>query len=200
MTAYFGKGLWLLLLVALALVLQGASAQADEAIPPAYGGLGDDQASVAAFLRDHPVLGRYFSASADRAKTGHEFSIDDIRVGRYDVNDDGKPELFLLVTKGVFCGTAGCPAYILTRKRNGWDLLATLYVANQMAGNHDVLFGAWRGMSGKVYDDKIRQYVDVSIPAINKRYRTLYSAYWGVRWTGSAYESFCLARCEDEDG
>jgi hypothetical protein len=43
---------------------------------------------------------------------------------RHDLNGDGRPEAFILLSHGIFCGSVGCPANILTQHEGEWRLVA----------------------------------------------------------------------------
>ena len=47
---------------------------------------------------------------------GLEFSSEILAVGRFDLNEDGREELFVAVIHPSDCGTGGCLMYVLERR------------------------------------------------------------------------------------
>ena len=93
-------------------------------------------------------------------EVGFEFSLDDVYVGRYDVNGDGQAELFVHVQYVGLCGSGGCPTYVFERKN-----------------------GEWANVSRIVGD----AYMDVWVDP-DTGYKTVFSYYSGLRWTGERYQ------------
>ncbi len=91
---------------------------------------------------------------------GHKFALDSVYVGRYDVNGDGRAELFVHVQFIGLCGSAGCPTYVFERRN-----------------------GEWTKVSEVDGDPSMPVWVDPE-----SGYKTVYSSYNGLRWTGETYE------------
>jgi hypothetical protein len=92
-----------------------------------------------------------------------DVSIWNVRVGHPDLNDDGEPELLVVLEHILYCGTAGCPAFIFTRCRGEYLLLEEFtYEGMWLAGEAR---GGWRTF---LTSERI----------------------W--RWDGLAYDSECL--------
>ena len=81
-------------------------------------------------------------------------------MGRYDVNGDGQAELFVHVQYVGLCGSGGCPTYVFERKN-----------------------GEWANVSRIVGDP----YMDVWVDP-DTGYKTVFSYYSGLRWTGERYQ------------
>ena len=89
-----------------------------------------------------------------------EITLDDVNIGRYDVDGDGEAELFLHIRYVRFCGTAGCPTYVFERNE-----------------------GVWTKVSGMTGGRRMRVWTDPETG-----YNTVYGDISGFRWTGEVYE------------
>lgn len=45
---------------------------------------------------------------------------------RFDLDEDGKDELFVVISQSYSCGTAGCSGIVLEHDANGWRRLSSL--------------------------------------------------------------------------
>jgi len=50
-----------------------------------------------------------------------------VRIGKFDVNGDGEPERFYLLSSGYWCGSAGCKVLIVESGSHGGRLLCSAY-------------------------------------------------------------------------
>ena len=101
-----------------------------------------------------------------------ELTLDRVLVGRYDVNADGRSELFVYLAYGPFCGTAGCPTHVFEGKHGEWSEIEA--VSGFMALGTRSIDGAWV------------QVLDVwTDPASG--YKSVFSTLSGLRWTGTEY-------------
>lgn len=98
--------------------------------------------------------------------------IDDVRVAKHDLNDDGVPELILyLEMSSYYCGSGGCDTVILQKTTDGqWREIGGMFGT-----------GLW------VSDEKVGGY------------RTIYS-YKGIflRWKGDSYGQGCTTNLAPE--
>ena len=99
-----------------------------------------------------------------------ELTLDQVHVGRYDVNDDGTDELFLHVLYS--CGSAGCETYLFEKIDGVWMPLE---------GNSTVTVVDFTRIDGEQV-----AVLDVWIdPATG--YKSVLSGESGFRWTGEQY-------------
>lgn len=63
------------------------------------------------------------SKDSFKGKRGFQFLRDHVVFSENDINDDGVPELFLVISEASFCGTAGCTAAIFRKTRTGYELI-----------------------------------------------------------------------------
>ena len=89
-----------------------------------------------------------------------EITLDDVHVGRYDLNGDGQAELFLHIRNAHLCGTAGCSSYMFERKEDGWTKIS----------------GMTGGRSTDIWTNP------------KTGYKTVCDDDEGIRWTGQGYE------------
>lgn len=96
-----------------------------------------------------------------------------LKVGTFDINDDGTDEIILMKTLWGSCGSMGCPTDVYQLRDGRWVLIASL-----------------AGFAISVSDKK----------DANKGYRSLGGELNYYRWTGAKYKGFCfypddLERC-----
>ena len=109
--------------------------------------------------RDNYFLRKFFEESAD--------SLPEVWVAEADVNDDGTPEIFVLIDHIYFCGTGGCDLWIIQRGPSGPRII-----------------GEGSGFSGvkiRILDRK------------DEGYRRICSLY-ALRWNGRQYHETTV-RC-----
>ena len=144
-------------IVTTALVFPLAAGFAADAVVTRRDNFGEDLAFIDRYLSlNWP---EYYRAEG-LVERGHEFALDDVYVGRYDVNGDGQAELFVHIQFVGLCGSAGCPTHAFERQAGEW--------AKVSAMSGDPSMDVWVGP-------------DTS-------YRTVFSYYGGFRWTGEIYE------------
>ena len=108
-----------------------------------------------AFLED--LLAR------ERADGAVGIGLEDLCVGRFDLDGDGQHELFVLFCHSIYCGTAGCIMTVYRRGADGsWNELTELTVS---------------GLSKRLH----LHYVDID-DAPGARFRTVRSWSEGQRW------------------
>ena len=91
-----------------------------------------------------------------------------VTTARYDINDDGAPELFIYLGLGGWtCGTTGCELLIFEGAPGAWTKFAGMASAPELAVWIDPTTG----------------------------YKTIYDNDEGLRWTGTGYEWSCYRRC-----
>ena len=91
-----------------------------------------------------------------------------VGIARYDINDDGAPELFVYLGLGTWtCGSAGCELLIFEGPP-----------------------GARTEFSGMASGDTLRVWINSETG-----HKTVYAHMAGLRWTGADYEWFCYRRC-----
>ena len=109
--------------------------------------------------RDNYFLRKFFEESVDL--------LPEVWVAEADVNDDGTPEIFLLIDHIYFCGTGGCDLWIIQRGSSGPRII-----------------GEGSGFSGvkiRILDRK------------DEGYRRICSLY-ALRWNGRQYHETTV-RC-----
>ena len=102
---------------------------------------GEDRAFFEELLRkENPAQP---PANAEEAK--QYLTLDNLFIGRFDLNDDGVPELFVSFQHSYVCGSFGCDTRIYQRLDRRWDHLTTV----SMQGGVFVLderIGGWRSL------------------------------------------------------
>lgn len=58
----------------------------------------------------------------------------DVEVAEADIDDDGIPELFLVIENAYYCGTAGCIAFIFKKNATGYELICGAELDTQYGG------------------------------------------------------------------
>lgn len=128
----------------------------------------------------------FFETLLERARADCycDFQMKDFWIGRFDVNDDGRYELFVSYQKFPFCGSFGCPNPVFELQNGQWQELTGL------DGGAQVYDGLPPGSSPYGY-------IIVSDERFDS-YRTLIGREIGQQWsvdetTGRAgYRAFCL--------
>lgn len=103
-----------------------------------------------------------------------EITLDDLYIGRFDLNDDGVEELFVYRSISYYCGTSGCRTDILWKSGGRWEKV----------GQMRTVFGDLMGPFYLIADD---ERID--------GWRTLLTYEYGFRWSPaeSQYNDFfCL--------
>lgn len=76
-------------------------------------------------------LGRYFEgeepAAWDRAIRDGE-----IKIARADLDEDGVPEVFIMVENSIWCGSRGCDGLLLQNRRGQWALMASPKISEEV--------------------------------------------------------------------
>ena len=139
-----------------ALALPPAAGSAADAVVTRPDNFGEDLAFIDGYLT--LTWPDYYRVERP-VERGHEFGLDSVYVGRYDVNGDGQAELFVHVQFVGLCGSAGCPTYVFERQAGEWTRVSA------MSG--DPSMGVW---------------IDP-----DSRYKSVFSYYAGFRWTGETY-------------
>ena len=151
-------------LVALALAMSIASSHADERVIMRRDNFGQDFAFIDRYLRQ--TWPRHYGT--DEPAAGLELTRDRIWIGRYDVNDDGRDELFVFM--GISCGSVGCPTAVFEKRNAEWE---NIFSDISVLG-HRRIGGAF------VYFLEVWRNPDTG-------YKTVFSYYAGFRWTGGRY-------------
>ena len=88
-----------------------------------------------------------------------------LKVGTFDINDDGTDEIFLMKTLWGSCGSIGCPTEVYQLRDGRWVSIASMagFVID-VGGKEDSVEG----------------------------YRTLYGDLVGHSWSGAKYQDFCI--------
>ncbi len=106
-------------------------------------------------------LGRYFEgeepAAWDRAIRDGE-----IKIARADLDEDGVPEVFIMVENSIWCGSRGCDGLLLQNRRGQWALMAspkiseeaTIIMPEKKFGYHKLYTGddIYTFRNGKTYE------------------------------------------------
>lgn len=152
-------------LVALALAMSVTSSHADERVIMRRDNFGQDFAFIDRYLRQTWL--RHYGTEEPAASL--ELTPDRIWIGRYDVNGDGRDELFVFM--GISCGSVGCPTALFEKQDTEWKRLFS-----------DIsVLGDGRVDGELVYFLEVWRNPDTG-------YKTVFSEYAGVRWTGEGYE------------
>lgn len=119
------------------------------------------QADAAGLSAWQVVAGETPELSADAKKYRFNPSRN-LRQLNFDLDGDGRPEMFLSGTIDSFCGSAGCMTFVLQKdKANRWKIVCQTY-AHYGAPLGDVRIGAanasgWRGFEASTQVNWIRQ-------------------------------------------
>ena len=127
--------------------------------------LGDDFAFIDRFLKDLAPKAYRPDESWDLP----ELTLDRVFVGRHDVNEDGRDELFVYAQYS--CGTVGCPTGVFARHDGEWvPLFSDLAVLGDTTLNDEwvIVMDVWTDPESG--------------------HKTIFSYYEGFRWTGKIYE------------
>ena len=110
---------------------------------------------------------------------GRNFKPWKVWVGRADITKDGKPELFVYFGDIAFCGSVGCETHIFRKIAGKWMLFAPLHVS---------------GVNSDLSSERSLFLRDDGGP-----YLTIYSYYYGLRWSDKYkdYVSICMRPCPD---
>lgn len=147
-------------------LLQMNAANAQGHIFLERGEIGDD----AAFIREY--LATEYADTDDK--------LEEFYVGRYDLNNDGKLELLVVLYEFGYCGSAGCEMIVFERIDGSWSALAVLYV-----------YGPMPGHGGKIW---------LQTKDEGAAYLTILGFHIGMRWDGEAYRWFCIGNeCDKAD-
>ena len=104
-------------------------------------------------------------------------TLDDIYVGRFDVNGDDVEELFVFVYYSTWCGKTGCNMHVF--ERGGGDWVEVVYARPYPRAQED---DGQRVYGLSVWTDP------------ETGYKTVYASSSGFRWTGERYEHIDDAR------
>jgi hypothetical protein len=166
------SGALLAAMVALASVFYTASALAYDRILLRPGDVGADASFLQRLLdQDKEDLAPrpYDDRDEEDMKWSEEYvrkwiNFDHVYVGRFDLNDDGKHELFVMLGWG--CGTAGCRTYLYGQTAAGWKEIPVFIDPRPVARrNAYQLFASEERIGG---------------------YRTLVGSEFGGRWQPAA--------------
>ena len=117
-------------IVAVALTLPAASPLSADQVVLRGDNFGQDLAFIDRFLGEEWS----YSYGVEPGEGVDLLTLDDVFVGRYDVNGDGQDELF--VQAMVSCGSVGCPTYVFEQIDGHWAEIAG--VSGFMGGEMDV--------------------------------------------------------------
>lgn len=67
-----------------------------------------------------------------KGKRGLQLLRKELEVFEADIDDDGVPELFLLLEDIGYCGTAGCEAQIFKKTATGYELICETSLASEL--------------------------------------------------------------------
>lgn len=169
-----------------AILLSATAAFAYDRILLRAGDVGDDASFLQRFLDEELELFRPASENEDEDEEEREWAqkyirdwvrFDWIFVGRFDINDDGQDELFVMLGFPSRCGSAGCDMKIFRRTEQGWQ---------QLPGYVDAVLSpaeAHPSVPGRV--DPSARGLTYEIWASEERvggYRTLVGDEFGARW------------------
>ena len=104
-------------LVAALVVVSAEPAIAAEQVVMRLDNFGEDLSFVDGFLRRS--WPQHYKP--DEPLEWPELTLDRVLVGRYDVNGDGRRELFAYIAYAPFCGTVGCPTHVFEGRRGAWS-------------------------------------------------------------------------------
>lgn len=178
---------WWQLLAVLSFALWSVTALASDFVIMRQGEVGEDRAFLEAWLE--PIR----AGCIDCEPCGCDrLSVDELYIGRYDINGDGQPELFVVIGSSYFCGTAGCENPIFQKRNGHWVELTGLdgggWIGSDETGGSNCHF--------------------IEVPGERRHgWLTLIGLETGLRWrrdrrTGRIEEiAFCLTRqCRHETG
>ena len=103
-----------------------------------------------------------------------QITLQDLYIGRFDLNDDGAEELFVYRSISYYCGTAGCDTEIFRKSGGQWEKI----------GQIKTVFGDLMGPFYLIADD---ERID--------GWRTLLTYEYGLQWDAVRsryYDLFCL--------
>jgi hypothetical protein len=121
---------WLAALIAIATLLQATGALAYDRILLRAGDVGNDAPFLQRFLDEELELIRPDDEATDEMKAWSEkyfrewVNFAHVYVGRFDINDDGENELFVMLGFPSRCASAGCETYLFRRTEHGWQELS----------------------------------------------------------------------------
>lgn len=174
---------------------------ASERIVLRQGLFGSDRAAIKDFFQNDEDLKDDFDPTGRNTEDGLKFTMANIHVGRFDLNGDGVNELFVLIEHMGWCGTIGCPAYVLEKKNGQWQLLTAVDVDQETERPKGYFLSVPENfIYAFIPDCAKRRHFLAQVPAVNAGYRTLYGFQGGRYWNGKEYHSFCLYRCVPECG
>jgi hypothetical protein len=164
--------------------------------------LGKDRAFVAAYLRRYGPWspGPPYSAIDDPQEL--KKMLKGLRVARYDLTGDGKPELIVGDFGSEWCGSAGCTALIFELRDGRWQFLARNQLGEGRTPGTKRLFIArsdFPAMESESFGRKVIWH-NITVPAVVDGHKTFFNYTGGHYWDGEKYRFFCLDRCGYEDG
>ena len=107
----FPKALvWALAFAASAVWSESAQAQSAERVEMRPGDFGDEAWFLESFVAE----------TWEDDPPDNYIRDQDVLVGRFDLNDDGSEEIFLVIESSYYCGSIGCPSIVLKRDGNTW--------------------------------------------------------------------------------
>lgn len=82
-----------------------------------------------------------------RAECDCDFTMDRFHIGRFDLNDDGRYELFVWYEHSVYCGSAGCKNAVFEWQGSQWKDIASVHawVDSERIGGYRTLLGEESG-------------------------------------------------------
>ena len=151
--------------VALASALPLASPFAAERVVMSGGNFGENFAFIDRYLRI-----RWQDSYGVEPEEGTELlTLDEVFVGRHDINNDLQDELF--VHMEVSCGSVGCPTAVFEKRDGEWEKL----FSNISVLGHERV------------DGELVYFLDVWNDP-DTGHRSVFSYFAGFRWTGERYE------------
>ena len=163
------------LLLATLVAIGAAPVSADETLQLRRGNLGNDLDFIDKFLK--VLEPDFYRPTKDFGEGFREMTLDDIYVGRFDVNGDDVEELFVFVYYSTWCGKTGCNMHVF--ERGGGDWVEVVYARPYPRAQED---DGQRVYGLSVWTDP------------ETGYKTVYASSSGFRWTGERYEHIDDAR------
>ena len=161
-------------LVASVLAAGAASASADEKLLLHRGKVGIDLDFIDQFLQ---VLEPDFYKPKTDLGGLREMTLDDIYVGRYDVNGDQVEELFVFVYYSTWCGKTGCNLHVFAKEGGDW--------VEAISARPSPWIGEYEGE--RVYSLNVWTDPETGL-------KTVWTSSSVFRWTGERYENIYDAR------
>lgn len=157
----------------------------------------NDAAAIRRFFSTHEVTKDDFNADRAVGEDEDKFSLDDLLVARADIDGDRIPELFVMINRSGYCGTAGCTGYVL--KYDGGDLkvLIDLNIDNDRV---ELPSSPIQVQIDTALPNQQCHYIWARVPGTNAGVRTVHTYIGGYYWNGRKFVRFCLDRCGRECG